>query len=260
MRKGETILKLKWESTWSHEPTETYRIIRTQSCRYFGQYTKDRGCFKGEQSGKINVETELDQKSVDALFAAMSQIKIQVFPEFPDFCDGAFYELEVGDYGGKSVFRWWCVPPPSWAALDSLANQIVSMIPDEPPPAVLCPHCGSSSTIPIIYGMPMHTVFEDKKRGELVIGGCCQEIGAPDRKCKSCKYEWLNEPAESAVPDELDAKPKCEPCNAAERKIEPFEDLATGVAHDERYAGSPAACDVCKAPLAHRRFMIDGNT
>ncbi len=36
MKKGETILKLIFESCWTHEPKETYRIIRTEDGLYFG--------------------------------------------------------------------------------------------------------------------------------------------------------------------------------------------------------------------------------
>lgn len=200
MRRGETILKLQYESSWSHEPKLTYRIIRTEDDRYFGQYTKGRAQYD-TQSEKVRVETELDPESVTALLASMAKIRIPAFPAFPDVCDGLYFELEVGGFCGKSAFRWVSalIPSSPWMPLERLAEMIVSLIPAEPPPVVLCPNCGSAKTIPIIYGMPMHTTFDDAKRGELVIGGCCQEIGAPDRKCKSCKHKWCSTPEESVT-------------------------------------------------------------
>ena len=53
-----------------------------------------------------------------------------------------------------------------------------------------CPKCGSTDTIPIVYGMPGKELFEAAERGELSLGGCCEEINAPDAKCKGCGHEW----------------------------------------------------------------------
>ncbi len=39
-------------------------------------------------------------------------------------CDGDFTELELGDYVGKSSFRWSSVPPVEWEALDEITRKI----------------------------------------------------------------------------------------------------------------------------------------
>ncbi len=103
------------------------------------------------------------------------------------------------------------------------------------------------------------------------------QVDASDVECTLSKEEfeyarkhgwpaqWTDQTGEALSPEEIseapDAeRPKCEPCNAAERRLQPFEDLAKGLAHGEIYAGSPDACDICNTPLAGHRFMIDGNT
>jgi hypothetical protein len=54
-----------------------------------------------------------------------------------------------------------------------------------------CPKCGSTDTIRIVYGMPTEEAFAAAEKGELSIGGCCQEIDAPDAQCKGCGHTWL---------------------------------------------------------------------
>jgi len=41
----------------------------------------------------------------------------------------------------------------------------------------ICPSCGSSNFIPIVYGKPSQEAIEKEKRGEIVLGGC---IVSPD--------------------------------------------------------------------------------
>ena len=50
----------------------------------------------------------------------------------------------------------------------------------------ICPKCGSSNYIPIIYGMPGPELMMKAERGEVALGGC---VVTPDRdlyKCKDC--------------------------------------------------------------------------
>ena len=54
----------------------------------------------------------------------------------------------------------------------------------------ICPQCGSSNFIPIIYGKPSLGLFERAERGEVVLGGC---ILTPNRNlyvCKDCKTAY----------------------------------------------------------------------
>lgn len=57
-------------------------------------------------------------------------------------------------------------------------------------PTTKCPRCGSTSVVPILYGMPSHEAREAAERGELVIGGCEVEIGQPSHACRACGHRW----------------------------------------------------------------------
>ena len=54
----------------------------------------------------------------------------------------------------------------------------------------ICPHCGSSNNIPIIYGKPSDALLEKAEKGEVVLGGC---VMTPDRnlyRCKDCGADF----------------------------------------------------------------------
>ena len=53
-----------------------------------------------------------------------------------------------------------------------------------------CPHCKQKSGVNIIYGFPTDEAFQQAERNEVALGGCMQEIGAPDRQCLSCGHQW----------------------------------------------------------------------
>ena len=58
-------------------------------------------------------------------------------------------------------------------------------------PKLKCPRCGSTKTVPIVYGKPSHELFEAAQRGEVALGGCCIDIdGSPMRACNSCGYQF----------------------------------------------------------------------
>ena len=40
--------------------------------------------------------------------------------------------------------------------------------------------------IPIVYGMPSGEMFAAAERGEVCLGGCAIEPGAPTHACKRC--------------------------------------------------------------------------
>jgi hypothetical protein len=192
LKRGETILKLTFESSWSFDPKETYRIIRTEKNGYFGQYTRNRECFDKDSPIK-RCETALADDTVDALFDYMHDMQIPSFTQPLLVCDGAYYELTVGDYDSKSVFRWFAGLPDEhpWMPLQRLAEQIMECIPSEPRPPVACPRCHATHIIPILYGLPTVETFEQAQRGELILGGCCHEKDDPDRHCKDCGHQWL---------------------------------------------------------------------
>ncbi len=127
MTKGETILKLKFESSFTHDPKETYRIIRTEDDLYFGQYTKKPALYD-EDSKTIKAENEIAEQSVSALLREIENTLVPVYSEPGPVIDGAYYELEIGDYSGKSRFRWCSrqLPSSPWLPLDQIA-QIFSL-------------------------------------------------------------------------------------------------------------------------------------
>ena len=53
-----------------------------------------------------------------------------------------------------------------------------------------CPKCGAVAGVPIVYGLPGRAAFEAEQRGELVLGGCVIEEGAPTHQCVECGERW----------------------------------------------------------------------
>ena len=55
----------------------------------------------------------------------------------------------------------------------------------------VCPACKDKRGIAISYGLPSQELFEKAERGDAVLGGCMQEIGARDRQCLACGHQWV---------------------------------------------------------------------
>lgn len=53
-----------------------------------------------------------------------------------------------------------------------------------------CPECRARSGVDILYGMPTGDAAEMEARGELVLGGCCIDLDAPERQCLACGCQW----------------------------------------------------------------------
>ena len=49
-----------------------------------------------------------------------------------------------------------------------------------------CPKCGSTNSIPIVYGKPSNEGLEKARRGEIVLGGCIITPNCPKHQCKEC--------------------------------------------------------------------------
>ncbi len=66
----------------------------------------------------------------------------------------------------------------------------------------VCPHCGSTDTARILYGMPAMDDELDRKieAGKITLGGCIIHVDengnaiSPDRKCNECNKEFMSEP------------------------------------------------------------------
>lgn len=63
-------------------------------------------------------------------------------------------------------------------------------MPTMSPKKYICPACKAKTGVEILYGMPTEEAFESANRNELVLGGCCAELDAPERKCTECGHEW----------------------------------------------------------------------
>lgn len=54
----------------------------------------------------------------------------------------------------------------------------------------ICPQCRERSGVDILYGMPTIEAIEMSDCGELVLGGCCFDLDAPERQCLACGCQW----------------------------------------------------------------------
>jgi hypothetical protein len=57
-----------------------------------------------------------------------------------------------------------------------------------------CPKCREMTGVPIRYGEPTEETVEAYRRGDIAIGGCCEELGAPTHQCGACGYQWSTRP------------------------------------------------------------------
>lgn len=62
-----------------------------------------------------------------------------------------------------------------------------------------CPHCGSRSSIKIVYGYPSPELFNEAEAGKVKLGGCCIYQGSPEYFCKECEHGWNREQAIDAA-------------------------------------------------------------
>ena len=53
-----------------------------------------------------------------------------------------------------------------------------------------CPSCKKRQGVNIDYGYPSPDLIEHVERNQAVLGGCIQEIGAPERQCLTCGHQW----------------------------------------------------------------------
>ena len=59
-------------------------------------------------------------------------------------------------------------------------------------PRYRCPKCAQKTGVKIFYGYPADDIFEQAERQEVFLGGCMQEIGAPNRQCLACGHQCQN--------------------------------------------------------------------
>ena len=61
-----------------------------------------------------------------------------------------------------------------------------------------CPACGERKTIAVLYGYPTDHMLALESAGKVRLGGCCQELDAPDRACHTCGWRWNHKTGEGA--------------------------------------------------------------
>lgn len=50
----------------------------------------------------------------------------------------------------------------------------------------ICPFCGSSGTVPVVYGYAPFDILLRAERGEVILGRPCIEPSQPQWKCSAC--------------------------------------------------------------------------
>ena len=118
------ILRVAYEGTFGviHETAKrTIDIIKHKDGEYYYKFIK-----MNELQKNVAVKKKVDSCKVEEILTMLSTITVPAFPRHDMGCDGGFTEIEVGDYGGKSHFRWWSMPPEGWEALDDVARKIIA--------------------------------------------------------------------------------------------------------------------------------------
>jgi hypothetical protein len=121
---AERILRISLEAAFGlpHELLkERIDIIKNKNGEYFSKHT-----FINKDLKKETVKTRLEISGIDKIIATLSTINVPAFPKHQMGCDGGFTELEIGDYSGRSLFRWWSDPPDGWEELDEITKKIIS--------------------------------------------------------------------------------------------------------------------------------------
>lgn len=54
----------------------------------------------------------------------------------------------------------------------------------------ICPNCGSSKVLELMYGYPTRELEEAAGRGEVELGGCCVGEDSPRWSCQECNHQW----------------------------------------------------------------------
>ena len=54
----------------------------------------------------------------------------------------------------------------------------------------LCPSCGASTRLPIVYGLPGPDLMKEAEEGRVELGGCAIEEDSPRWSCEECGHRW----------------------------------------------------------------------
>lgn len=60
------------------------------------------------------------------------------------------------------------------------------------PEKQLCPACGNTGALEIVYGFPSHEMMEASREGRIVLGGCSMGDNNPAYRCNNptCRTTW----------------------------------------------------------------------
>ena len=53
-----------------------------------------------------------------------------------------------------------------------------------------CPHCGSRTVLPVVYGPPSPELAKAVRRGQAVLNSSLEWEGEPEWRCNACGCEW----------------------------------------------------------------------
>ena len=117
------VLRIKCEGTMGYTDITSPRtidILKDESgdfhCRYkYKNYNED-----------ITIKSQLDANIMNDFMGELSTLTIPAFPQHNMGLDGGFTEIEMGNYDGKSYYRWWTVPPKGWGELDDFTQRLIS--------------------------------------------------------------------------------------------------------------------------------------
>ena len=117
----EQLFSIHFEGTFglAHMMHQYLRLMK-QDESYYCEYEHT-----GEDGIKVVERNAIEAEDAEKLIRGLRKIEVSAFPEHYMGCDGGFTELEVGGYGGKSVFRWWTNGPKEWQALDRFVKLAV---------------------------------------------------------------------------------------------------------------------------------------
>jgi len=121
------ILKIRSEVCFRQGPEdepETFSLFEDENGGYFIRHWMTRKDGK-RRSTKYQLRTE----DVDLILDEISNLNVPASPEHELGCDGGYTEIEIGDYGGKSLYRWWSIPPAGWEPLDALVERLLGLLP-----------------------------------------------------------------------------------------------------------------------------------
>ncbi|MBA2483014.1 MAG: hypothetical protein H0V39_01035 [Nitrosomonas sp.] len=119
----ERILRIKLEATFCL-PDEAAKkqidIIKDKHGAYHSKCTS-----MDAKNKRISSKIRRVSSDIEKTIKLLLTIQIPAFPKHQMGCDGEFTEIEIGDYAGKSNFRWWSSPSAGWEVLEELTNKII---------------------------------------------------------------------------------------------------------------------------------------